>query len=176
MKDKPEKFLGFYITFYGKTHDTFQIIEKKLNDMLNNIDNSLVRNEYKTRVFIQYGLPSLRYLLTVHNLTDTQLDLLDSAQTRMLKKWLNIPSHGATPSILYGAKGLKISMISELYIECHTLSLASTLTKGDPKVKHAVLSKVSRESQWSNKSRKYGVKASMEMIELAGNPENGSQS
>ena len=167
VKDKPEKFLGSYISFYGKSQDNYDIINRKLSDVLQHIDDSQIRNEYKIRVFTEYALPSLRYLLTVHFLTDTQLQLLDGIQSKALKKWLNIPHHGATPAILYSEKGLKFKLVSELYLECHTLAIASTLTKGDPKSSHAVQSKIDREKQWVSKNKTYGVKKSLEIIDRA---------
>ena len=129
--------------------------------------NSYIRKEYKLRVFSEYALPSLRYLLTVHSLTDTQLESLDSIQSRLMKTWLNIPQHGATPSIMYSEKGLKIKLVSELYLECHTLAIASTLTKDDPKANHAVQCKIDRESQWVSNCKSYGVRKSGDMIALA---------
>ena len=84
-----------------------------------------------------------------------------------MKAWLNIPQHGATPSILYSKKGLKIKLVSELYLGCHTLAIVSTLTKGDPKANHAVQCKIDRESQWVSKCKSYGVRKSGDMIALA---------
>ncbi len=95
VKQKPEKFLGSYITFYGKTSEVYEIIKSKVCDILDNINSVNIRNEYKTRIYIQYGLPSLRYILSVHSLTDTQLADLDNIQTRTLNSWLKIPKHGA---------------------------------------------------------------------------------
>ncbi len=71
VKEKPVKFLGSYITFLGKTSEIFGIISSKMCDMLDNIDSVNIRGEYKTRIYTQYGLPSLRYILSVHSLTDT---------------------------------------------------------------------------------------------------------
>ena len=55
--EKPEKFLGSYITFYGKSTETFNLIRNKVNSLLTNIDNSAIRNEYKMRFFVNMVFP-----------------------------------------------------------------------------------------------------------------------
>ena len=150
--EKPEKFLGSYITYFGKTAETFNIIRDKISLMLSNIDKCAIRNEYKMRVFSDYGLPSLRYILTVHSLSDTQLRELDALQTKYIKTWTNVPKNGATPAVFYSKFGLNIKRISELYLESRTLSFASTLFKGDTRVTNALNTKIDRESKWK-KSR-----------------------
>ena len=83
-----------------------------LDTLIENIDASLVRKEYKVATYSRYALPSLRYMLTVHDLKNTQLNDLDSKVTKYLKKWLNIPSHGAASAILYSHEGLKLHVFS----------------------------------------------------------------
>ncbi len=165
VKEKPEKFLGSYITYYGKTSEAFEIIKSKLCNMLDNIDSIHVRNEYKTRIYIQYGLPSLRYILSVHSLTDTQLADLDNIQTRILNQWLKIPKHGANRSGLYSDKGLGFKLVSELYFECRTMCLASSLVRADQKVQAALDSKLKREASWTRKMRKFGLVQSKAIID-----------
>ena len=167
VKDEPEKFLGMYITYHGKTSEIYQIIHDKLKSALENIENSLVRGEYKIRVFTEYTLPSFRYFLTVHSLTDTQLDNLDSLETKFLKSWLKMPKTGATQAIIFSNSGLKIKRISEVYFESHTLSYASTMLRGDSKVKHALETRIDRESQWTQKMKNNGTKKSKEIINVA---------
>ncbi len=165
VKEKPEKFLGSYITYLGKTADAYGIIVSKLEDMLENIDCINIRNEYKTRIYVQYGLPSLRYVLSVHSLTDTQLKELDNIQTRKLNNWLKIPKHGSNRLGLYCDKGLGFKLISELYFECRTMSLASSLVRADNRVQVALDSKLQRESSWSRKMKKFGLTRSKEIID-----------
>ncbi len=167
VKDKPEKFLGSYITFLGKTSETYDIIKSKLSDLLENVDSVNIRGEYKTRIYSQYGLPSLRYILSVHSLTDTQLKELDNIQTRTLNQWLKIPKHGANRSGLYCDKGLGLKLVSEMYFECRTMCLASSLVRADPKVKAALDSKIQRESSWSRKMQKFGYAKSQSLVKQA---------
>ena len=86
VREKLEKYLGSLITHTFKSSDHFAFIEKKLKSMLDNISSSLVRNEYKLAVYTRYALPSLRYCLTVHDLTDTQLKQLDSITNNVVKQ------------------------------------------------------------------------------------------
>ncbi len=173
VKDKPEKFLGSYITFFGKTSEVFEIIKSKLCDMMDNIDSVNIRGEFKTRVYTQYGQPSLRYILSVHSLTDTQLKELDNIQTRTLNQWLKIPKHGANRSGLYCGKGLGFKLVSELYFECRTMCLASSLVRADHRVQVALESKLQRESSWSRKMRKFGLAKSQSLANtVLGNTDN----
>ena len=150
-----------------KTSEVYQIIHDKVCKALENIDNSLVRDEYKVRVFVEYTLPSLRYILTVHSLTDTQLHSLDAVQTKFLKTWLKLPQNGATPAIIYSNSGLKIHKISELYLEARTLSYASSILRGDHKVKHALNARIDRESKWSHKMKNTGMIKSKNIVNEA---------
>ena len=85
IQDAPEKFLGVLITLYNKTSDHFEVVKSKLNFMIENINVSLLRNEFKLRVYNEYSVPSIRHLLMTHELTDTQLNSLD----KFILMWLN---------------------------------------------------------------------------------------
>ena len=134
-----------------KSDDAFTFVRDKLLHTMKCINNSHVRNEFKLAVLTRYSLPALRYVLTVHDLTNTQLSALDGIVTKQIKEWLNIPAHGATPAILYSHDGLRFKTISELYKECHVLAHASSRSGADGKVQNALDSKVLRESEWSKK-------------------------
>ena len=102
-------------------------------------------------VLTRYSLPSLRYVLTVHDLTNTQLSALDGIVTKQSKEWLNHTGHGASPAILHSRDGLQFKTVSELYKECNVLAHASSRLGADDKVQNALDSKVLRESKWSKK-------------------------
>ena len=51
LKDAPEKFLGSNISFSGKSVDTYEIVQSKLNGMINNIGSCKVRDEFKLKVY-----------------------------------------------------------------------------------------------------------------------------
>ena len=151
IREKPEKFLGSWLTFHMKSDDAFSFVRNKLVNALECINSTHVRNEFKIAVLTRYSLPSLRYVLTVHDLTNTQLSALDGIVTKQIKEWLNIPAHGASPAILHSRDGLQFKTVSELYKECHVLAHASSRLGADDKVQNALDSKVLRESKWSKK-------------------------
>ena len=98
----------------------------------------------------------IRYLLTVHELTDTQLDKLDHIHTNAIKAFLGLPPRGPTPAILHSTDGLGFPRISDLYLESHTLAYARCMVKADSRVLHALKSKLNRECLWKRKKTKFG--------------------
>ena len=127
-------------------HYLQDIIEKGLE----NIEKSLVRNEYKLRIYAQYFLPSLRFHLTVNDVCSTHLHSLNSLTDRYIKKWAGLP-HPGTLAFLHMPKGLNVKSISDLYEECHTNAYISSRVKGDDLVNHCLDSKLTRESEWTRK-------------------------
>ena len=120
VQEAPEKFLGVLITLYNKTTDHFEVVKSKLNSMIENINVSLICNEFKLRVYNEY-LPSIRYLLMTYELTDTQLNSLDQIHTNAVKSWLQMKPKGPTPAILFSPDGLNLRRISDIYVESHTV-------------------------------------------------------
>jgi hypothetical protein len=182
VKDAPEKFLGCQITFRGKTQDTFDLISSKLSEQINNIKSAAIRDEYKLKIYVQYSIPSLRYLMTVHELTDSQLEIMDHLHTNTIKSFLGLPSRGPTPAFIHSPDGLAIPRFSDVYVESHTLAFARCMIKADHRVIHAIKSKMTRESQWTRKMAKNGIKqwkrnfdAAVESSESASNWEKVKQ-
>ena len=110
----------------------------------------MVRNEYKLWTYVNYFLPSKRFLLTIHNLTHTQLKSLDTLTDKSVKHWAGLP-RSATNVMLHSKEGLNIKSISQLYMEAHTVSHVRTRTQGDTSVNNAVNCAIARESSWSTK-------------------------
>ena len=69
--EEDQKFLGKLLFFSGKSGDTFEHVKKTLIEALDNVDRTLIRNEYKLWILKHYLIPSKRYILTVHNLKNT---------------------------------------------------------------------------------------------------------
>ena len=151
LDESPHKFLGSTITFSGKQKDTYKLIMEHFKTKLQYIDSLLVRNEYKLKMFKDYLLPASRFILTVHELTQTSLKNIDSLTNSYLKKWSGLP-RCATPSILHIDQFTGIKTVCELYEECHTTTYIATRMKGDNTVNHALDSKLNRESKWTHKS------------------------
>ena len=56
-----------------------------------NIDNTLVGSEYKLKLYSVYFLSAIRFKLTVHDVTYSNLTKLDSLCNKYCKKWLSMP-------------------------------------------------------------------------------------
>ncbi len=85
IKDEPHSFFGSIITYNGKPQDTFLYLKDKLISGLNQIQDSKIRDEYKLSVYKDYFLPSLRFSLTVHELTKSHLNTLNQISDKYLK-------------------------------------------------------------------------------------------
>ena len=71
--DSPEKFLGSQITFKGKQCETFKYIYEGFENCLQNIDSTNIRSEYKLTIFSSYFLSAIRFKLSLHDVTQTNL-------------------------------------------------------------------------------------------------------
>ena len=139
-----------YYTFDNAGSEVAALIRDKFRVGLENIEKLLVRNELKVRVYVEYFLSSNRFILSVHDLTTTQLKEIDAMTHRYLKKWLGIPRCGSW-NLVHDRHGLNIKSISHLYKESRALSLSDARIFSDDRVKHALDSKEARESNWSRK-------------------------
>ena len=104
---------------------------------LENIGKAMVRNEFKLWMYSHFLLPSKRFLLTIHRLTDTQLKSLDTLTDKAIKSWAGLPP-SATNALIHMPEGLDVKAISELYKEVHTVSHTRTRLKGDPIVNSVI--------------------------------------
>ncbi len=82
--------LGFQITYLRKQNDTFSYIYDGIKTVLNNISKSLIRDEYKVKVYSQYIVPDIRFKLTIYQLTNTNLTKLGAVSDRYGQGWLHM--------------------------------------------------------------------------------------
>ena len=150
IRDEEQKFLGKLLFFKGKSEETFNLIKTTFTEGIANIEKAMVRNEFKLWIYANYLLPSKRFMLTIHVLTDTQLKLLDTLTDKSIKKWSGLPP-SATNALIHMSVGLGIKSISELYTEVHTLSHTRTRLKGDVVVNSAIDATIERESAYTRK-------------------------
>ena len=75
IHNSPEKFLGSQISFSGKQSEVFSYIHDGISKVLDNIDQSVIRDEYKVKVYSKYVIPAIHFKLTVHELTQTNLHI-----------------------------------------------------------------------------------------------------
>ena len=97
-----------------KSKDTFIYLKTELLTKLENIEKSAVRNEFKLWIYKHYFLPSVRFILTVHDLTKTDQTKLDALCTKYVKKWTELPPCATNP-IVHMKTGLDIMSIPHVY-------------------------------------------------------------
>ena len=144
------KFLGSLVTFKNTTSDVFQYVTGLITTGIENIDRSLVRDEYKLKIYSEYFLQSIRFHLTVNDMSDTQLKSLDSLTNRYLKKWSGL-ARPATLAFIHMPQFLNVMSISDLYLQSHALSYAKARFHSDPNVIACLDSALDRESKWTGK-------------------------
>ena len=102
-------------------------------------------------MYKNYLLPSCRFILTVHDITKTNLLALDSLAHRYMKKWIGLP-RSATPGVLHIPHLTDVKSIYQVYLEAYTSAYLSSRLKGRLKVNIALDSKLENESSWSKNS------------------------
>ena len=110
----------------------------------------MVREEFKLWIYAKYFLPSKRFLLTVHTLTKTQLQALDTLTDKAIKRRVGLP-RSATNAVIHMPQALDIKSISQLYTEMHTVSHVRTRLQGDATVNAAIDCTLEREGSWTTK-------------------------
>ena len=89
-----QKFLGKVIFFSGKSKDTLAYFKETLGNKLKYIENTKIRNKNKLWIYKNYFFPSIRFLLTIHKITATDLKQLDMLCNRFIKSWAGVPRGG----------------------------------------------------------------------------------
>ena len=148
ISEEEQKFLGKLLFFSGKSEETFSLVRDTLKEALANIDASLIRPEYKLWILKNYLIPSKRFLLTVHTLTQTHLKQLDTFVDKHTKKWSGLPK-SATNAIIHLQEGLDIPSISAVYMEAHNTSHARTRLQGDTVINDILDHALERESLYT---------------------------
>ena len=150
IENDPHKFLGHNITFSGKQSETFAFINQYFCERLERIEKLLIRGEYKIEIYKKYLLPASRFLLTVHELSKTNLTKLDALTHRYLKLWAGLPRCAAT-EVFHLPIFLDIPSVTQTYLQSHTTAYASSRIKADTTVQAALDSKLEREAKWLHK-------------------------
>jgi len=150
LEDDHHKFLGSIVTFSNKQSEILNTVYTHFESRLENIDNLLLRNEYKVKLYSNYVLPSSKFILSVHTLTSKSLDKLDALATRYLKRWIGLPRSG-TPAVIHVPNIYAIKSIRHVYKECQASAYISSKLQADSKVKNALDSRLEREQHWTRK-------------------------
>ena len=88
--DKDIAFLGHKIFAEKKAANTFKYVREIIETKLSNLDETKIIGPYKLKIMKCYLLPALRFLLTVHDLSHTNLQTLDAIQNKYMKKWVGL--------------------------------------------------------------------------------------
>ena len=102
--------MGKLLFFKGKPEATYNFVKEAFVTGIENIGKAMVRNEFKLWMFSDYLLPSKRYLLAIHTLTDTQLKSLDTLTDKAIKSWAGLPP-SATNALIHMPEGLHVKAI-----------------------------------------------------------------
>ncbi len=140
----PHKFPGSQITFSRKQSEIYSHVSNHILTRLERIDSIQVRGEYKARIYKNYLLPACRFILTVHELANSNVDKLEAKCTKFLKSWVGLPCC-APPGVHH------IPTILSLYLQSHATAHASSRIKADDKVNTALDSIVEREEVCQSK-------------------------
>jgi hypothetical protein len=90
----------------------------------------LVRNEHKVRIYKEYFLPADRLILSIHDLTKTDLGKLDALTNRYLKSWLGMPQEGSVLPVHSGLD-MDVKSVSHLYKKSQSLDIVRALIRRD---------------------------------------------
>ena len=125
-------------------------MEKIIKEKIDNLDKTEVRTVFKIEIYQMYILPSLRFLLTVHEITKTHLKKLDVLTDQYVKRWIGLP-RCATTEIIHAKYAMNIKTITALYKEAHCVTHVATRLKGDSLVNKILDNKIERESEFNRK-------------------------
>jgi hypothetical protein len=96
---------------------------------LKNIDDCLVRDERKVRIYKEYFLNANPFILSIHDLAKTDLNDLDALNNRYLKLWLGMPKSGFFLPI-HSKLGIDVKSVSHLYKDNRSLDIVRALEQG----------------------------------------------
>ncbi len=125
------------ITFTGNQSDTYKVIYDHFHTRLTRIDDLEIRNEYKLNMYNKYLLPASRFILTIHELSVTNLTKLEALTHKFLKNWSGLSS-SASISVLHLDQFMSVQSVTEVYHQCHTNAYVTTRMKGDKLVNYAL--------------------------------------
>ena len=135
--DTDVTFLGHRIFVEKTASSTYESVKATIAVKLENIDKSKIRQEYKVKIFKEYLLPSLRFLLITHDISATNLKHLDALETKYLKKWTGL-AHSANTVVLRSKHFLDIKSFSDLNEEARAINTFNLRSTADRQVQYAI--------------------------------------
>ena len=126
----------------------FLFIENRLKSMLENLDSTLIRSEYKLKIFVSYLQPSLRYLLSICDIKTCHSEKLDLHARKFIKKWLRLPK-SATSSFFQHPDSLFLCSFTFVAKNAKLGALIDMRGRSDEWVKESVRRKEEREASFT---------------------------
>ena len=126
----------------------FLFIETRLKFMLENLNNTLIRPEYKLKIFVSYLQPSLRYLLSICDIKICHCEKLDLIARNFIKKWLRLPK-STTSSFFQHPDTLFLCSFHFVAKHSKLGALIDIRGRSDEWVKECVRRKENREANFS---------------------------
>jgi hypothetical protein len=111
---------------YYKGKGVPDLIKRKMEHGLENIEKCLVRDERKVRIYMEYFLLANCFILPIHDLTKTDLGKLDALANRYLKSWLGMTKGGSFLPVHSGLS-MDVKSVSHLYKESQSLDIVRAL-------------------------------------------------
>jgi len=149
----PMKFLGHWIYVDLGLKNIKQLIEDKLNNMFQTVDECGLNGVQKCWIYNSLLTSKLSWDLIIYNLPMSFLKELESICTRYLKKWLGV-TKTITVSVLYRRKdhfGLSLKRLSDLYKSLQVSKGQALKNSEDPKVREVFKHRLEEEessSRW----------------------------
>ena len=131
IHDSLMKFFGSYVYWNRQQNESQKSLQTKLTEILARLKNGKVRNDQRLRLHSSWVTQSIRFMLTLHNVSiAAQQDLEDTA-TKFLKEW-NKVGRSATVDYLYHPRGLGLPSLKTIYQQAHSsLELSYTRSTTD---------------------------------------------
>jgi hypothetical protein len=104
----------------------------------------LVEDEHDVRIYKEYFFPANCFILSIYDLTKTDLKKLDDLTHRCLKSWLGMPQSGSF-LLVHSWLGMDVKSVSHIYKESCSLDVVRALVYWDNTVQTTAPAKVQRE-------------------------------
>ena len=107
----PTKFLGLNIYSKHQKANSARYLQTKMEELMMKVDRLPIRGHYKLQVYEHYITACLRFDLTVCDVSQSNLDLLDTMVRKFCRKWCRMPPT-AHVGFMFHSSGINIPMPS----------------------------------------------------------------
>ena len=112
------KFLGSMVYPKHQKSQAACHLEEKLSSLMRQIDQLPLRGTYKAQIYSKYVSACMRFELSVHDISQSNLQGLDVTVNKFIRRWFKLPKSTHIGFVLH-SKGLDIPQPSELYLVGH---------------------------------------------------------